>query len=67
MGFFDSLGKGLKKVNEYAQDKKEEMDRLYERYSEYDDERLKQIFKNSSGIEKIMAGKVLKERGYGSR
>ena len=64
MGFFGTLGDLGKKAFDKASDKAQEVEEMKNEFRNYDDDRLKWTFKNSSGFRKMAAGSVLKERGY---
>lgn len=64
MGFFDTMGDLGKAAFNKANEKAREVNDMKEEFRGYDDDRLKYTFKNSSGFRKMVAGSVLKERGY---
>ena len=64
MGFFDTLGDFGQKAFNAASGKAREVEAMKNEFRDYDDDRLKWTFKNSSGFRKMAAGSVLKERGY---
>ena len=65
MGFWDVAGTIANGVVNKVKETNDEMNLLKEEYREYDDERLKRQWKNSSGLKKAAAGAILRERGYG--
>ena len=74
MGFWETLGRGVKAAAEHAEKERIRKEEMYNRYSTYDDQRLKDIYTNEddgwfspSPKEKAMAARVLRERGYGKR
>ncbi len=73
MGFWGTVGKGLtavaKHVGEAVEKEKRRQDEIYDRYSRYDDDKLRRICTSKDdglfdpGIrEKRIAAKILKER-----
>ena len=64
MGFFSTLGDLGKSAFDKASEKAQEVEDMKNEFRDYDDDRLKWTFKNSSGFRKMAAGSVLKERGY---
>lgn len=64
MGFFSTLGDLGKAAFDKASEKAQEVEDMKNEFRDYNDDRLKWTFKNSSGFRKMAAGSVLKERGY---
>ena len=65
MGFWDTAGTIAKGVANKVKETSDEINLLKEEYREYDDERLKRQWKNSTGLKKAAAAAILRERGYG--
>lgn len=70
MGFWDSLGKiageAVKGIADNVKETAERQQEYVDKYSCYDDDRLKKEFKRESDHNKKMAiAYVLKQRGYG--
>ena len=63
--FADAAGKAGKVAYEKMDELNQEMQSIYAEYSCYDDRTLKKIFRSSTGVRKIVSGKILNERGYG--
>lgn len=63
----DVAGKAGKVAYEQMKNMNEEMQEIYAEYSDYDDRRLLDIYKNRSGLRKAMAGKILGERNSSGR
>ena len=66
MGFWSTVGDIGKGAIAATQKMAEETRQYKEQYSNYDDSKLKEIYRNSGGAKKLAAGALLKERGYGS-
>lgn len=64
MGFMDVLNKGLEQAKESSEKRMKEFETYKMRYEHFDDEKLKALFKQTSGYKKLAIGALLKERGY---
>lgn len=64
MGFLNILEKGIKAGMGKAQKYKEDVEKYKMQYDRYDDRRLMELFKSSTGARKIACGLLLRERGY---
>lgn len=65
MGFFDTLYKGIKDLNDYANEMRDDINKWYDEYQYKNDDELKDIVRyDSDKTKKVAANKILKERGY---
>lgn len=64
MSLMDILNAGLEAASATLKAKNEEVAQYKERYSHYDDERLKKACLQASGTKKLALLSLLKERGY---
>lgn len=67
MSLLNMLEKGLKAGIDKAQQNKEEIEKYKMEYDRYDDRRLMELFRSSSGTRKMACGLLLRERGYGQQ
>lgn len=67
MSLLNILEKGLKAGIDKAQRDKEEVEKYKKAYDRYDDRRLMELFRSSSGARKMACGLLLRERGYGQQ
>ena len=64
MGILDTLGKAVGKLNEFAGEKVEEVDKYKAEYDRLNDTELKNAFYKNSGLRQFAIAKLLDERGY---
>jgi hypothetical protein len=67
MGFWDNVGKAAVAVGKGIADTGREANELAEGYRSESDDFLKGKFRNGTMAQKMAAGKILKERGYGNQ
>jgi hypothetical protein len=67
MGFWDSVGKAAVAVGKGIADTSREAHELADEYRSESDDFLKNKFRNGTVAQKMAAGKILKERGYGNQ
>ena len=67
MGFLDFCKSAVEFAAEKNQKMQQDYDKYYDRMDRLDDEALKRKYKSSSGIQKVAAASLLKERGYGKK
>ncbi|KSV59507.1 hypothetical protein [Acetivibrio ethanolgignens] len=70
MSFFNSMGKVAvacgKHIIEDAEKRNKRILKYKDRNNKYDDQKLMEKYRHSSGEEKIACAMLLKERGYGN-
>ena len=64
MGFLETLGKAVSAGNAKLKEMQEEQNRLYEEYQSKTDQQLMRLAHGVNFSRKMVAMKVLKERGY---
>lgn len=64
MGFGDFLKQAAASAGSYAKGQLDSVQEYRERYEGYSDERLKKMFKESSGAKRMAIYQIMKDRGY---
>ena len=67
MGFWNVVGGIGKAVLNEVKETSAKANSLKDEYQDYSDERLKKLLRDGRNAEKLAAGSVLKQRGYGSQ
>jgi len=64
MGIWDTLGKAVSKLNDYAGETVEKADKYKDEYARLKDRELMNEFYKQSGLRQFAIAKLLDERGY---